>query len=141
MRLRDIPTRLATGGYILHAGLEKWHGSPEQATAVHGMAAGAYPFLRGLAPTTFLRALAAGEIATGAALLTPTVPNRLAGTALTGFASALLTMYLRTSALHKPGSIWPTTAGTGISKDVWMLGIGLGLLSDKSNPTTSAGSR
>jgi hypothetical protein len=26
-----------------------------------------------------------------------------------------------------PGSIWPSQAGTGISKDVWMLGIGLGL--------------
>jgi hypothetical protein len=24
--------------------------------------------------------------------------------------------------------VWPTQAGTGISKDVWMLGIGLGLV-------------
>lgn len=30
--------------------------------------------------------------------------------------------------LRKPGSIWPSQAGTGVSKDVWMLGIGLGLL-------------
>jgi len=28
----------------------------------------------------------------------------------------------------KPGSVWPTQAGTAVSKDVWMLGIGLGLL-------------
>ncbi|MCU1614246.1 MAG: hypothetical protein JWO98_1786, partial [Frankiales bacterium] len=49
-----------------------------------------------------------------------------------GFAGSLLAMYLRTPALHKPDSIWPTPAGTGISKDVWMLGIGLGLLADRN---------
>ena len=32
--LRDIPSRLATGAYILHSGLEKWNGSEEQAKAV-----------------------------------------------------------------------------------------------------------
>jgi hypothetical protein len=39
-------------------------------------------------------------------------------------------MYLRTDGLHKPGSIWPTAQWTAVSKDVWMLGIGLGLLAD-----------
>lgn len=37
-------------------------------------------------------------------------------------------MYLRSPALRKPGSIWPSPAGTAISKDSWMLGIGLGML-------------
>jgi hypothetical protein len=32
--------------------------------------------------------------------------------------------------MHKPGSIWPTQQGTAVSKDVWMLGIGLGLVID-----------
>jgi hypothetical protein len=32
---------------------------------------------------------------------------------------------------RKPGSIWPTQAGTGVSKDAWMLGIGLSLMADK----------
>ena len=136
LSLRDVPTRLATGAYIAHAGWDKWHGSNEQANAVHGMAAGAYPFLREIPPTRFLRALSVGELATGAALLTPAVSNRLAGAALTGFAGALVTMYLRTPALHKPGSVWPTQAGTGVSKDVWMLGIGLGLLADRPPATT-----
>jgi uncharacterized membrane protein YkgB len=63
------------------------------------------------------------------------VSNRLAGGALTGFAGALVTMYLRTPALHKPGSVWPTPAGIGVSKDVWMLGIGLGLLADRTPRT------
>jgi uncharacterized membrane protein YphA (DoxX/SURF4 family) len=130
MRLspRDIPTRLSTGVYILHAGWGKWNGDEEQAKRLQGAAAAAFPFLADVPPATFLKALAAAEIATGAALLIPMVPRRLAGAALTAFAGSLLTMYLRTPAMHKPGSIWPTPAGTAVSKDVWMLGIGLGLL-------------
>jgi uncharacterized membrane protein YphA (DoxX/SURF4 family) len=125
---RDIPARLATGGYILHAGLGKWNGTPEMAASVHKAAAAAFPFLGEMEPEQFLRLLAASEIATGAALLLPIVPSRLAGLALTGFSGALLTMYWRTPSMRKPGSIWPTQAGTAVSKDVWMLGIGLGLV-------------
>jgi uncharacterized membrane protein YphA (DoxX/SURF4 family) len=124
---RDVPGRLATGVYILHAGLGKWRGSEEQAAGLHGMASGAYPFLRDVPPAKFMRMLAAGEIATGVLLLAP-IPSRLAGLALTVFSAALLLMYLRTPALHQPGSFWPTQAGTAVSKDIWMLGIGLGLL-------------
>ena len=43
-------------------------------------------------------------------------------------------MYLRTPARHKPGSVWPSPAGAGVSKDVWMPGIGLGLLADATRP-------
>ena len=78
-------------------------------------------------PERFIKVLAASEIAIGTALLAPFVPSALAGAALTGFSGSLVTMYLRTPALHKRGSVWPTH-GTGISKDVWMLGIGLGLV-------------
>ena len=52
------------------------------------------------------------------------------GAALTAFSGSLVALYLRTPALHKPGSVWPTPNGIGVSKDVWMLGIGLGLLAD-----------
>ena len=124
---RDVPARLATGGYILHSGITKWNGTPQTAAAVHGAAAAAFPFLKDIPPEKFLRMLAAGELAIGTTLLLPLVPSRLAGLALTGFSGALLTMYWRTPAMHKPGSIWPTHAG----KDVWMLGIGLGLLAGK----------
>jgi hypothetical protein len=130
VHLRDIPTRFSTGAYILHAGLEKWNGSEERAKGVHAMAAGAFPFLAKVPPATFLKALAAAEIGTGTALLVPVVPNKVAGAALTAFAGGLVTMYLRTPSLRKPGSVWPSQAGTGVSKDVWMLGIGLGLLAD-----------
>jgi uncharacterized membrane protein YphA (DoxX/SURF4 family) len=130
LKLRDVPARAATGAYILHTGLEKWNGTEERAKGVHAMASGAYPFLAKVPPPTFLKCLAAAEIGTGAALLVPVVSNKIAGACLTAFAGGLVTMYLRTPALHKPGSVWPTQAGTGVSKDVWMLGIGLGLLAD-----------
>jgi hypothetical protein len=59
------------------------------------------------------------------------VPNAVAGAALSTFAGGLVTMYLRTPSLHKPQSVWPTPAGIGVSKDVWMLAIGLGLIADR----------
>jgi uncharacterized membrane protein YphA (DoxX/SURF4 family) len=135
MRARNVPARVATGAYILHSGWDKWHGSEEQAQGLHGTAAGAYPFLRRVPPTTFLRALAIAEMGLGTMLLAPFVPNRMAGASLTAFSGALLTMYLRTPAMHKPGSVWPTPAGIGISKDVWMLGVGVGLVIDGNSRT------
>jgi hypothetical protein len=130
LAIRNIPGRVATGAFIAHSGIDKWSGPREQAEGVHGMAAAAFPFLAPIPPTTFLKLLAAGEVVTGALLLSPITSNAVAGTALTGFAGSLLAMYARTPSMHKPGSIWPTQAGTAISKDVWMLGIGLGLLAD-----------
>lgn len=130
MRARTVPSRLATGAYILHSGLEKWNGDEERAVGTHRLASNAFPFLKPVPPRRFLKLLAAAEIATGTALLAPVVPAALAGAALTGFSGSLVTMYLRTPAMHKEGSVWPTSQGVGVSKDVWMLGIGLGLLAD-----------
>jgi hypothetical protein len=128
LKARDLPGRVATGGYILHAGLEKWHADEARAKGLHKAASGAFPVLERIPPERFTRLLAASEIAIGSALLVPIVPGLVAGAALTGFSGSLLTMYLRTPALHKPGSVWPTQAGTAVSKDVWMLGVGLGLI-------------
>jgi uncharacterized membrane protein YphA (DoxX/SURF4 family) len=125
---RDIPVRLVTGAYIAHSGLEKWRGSPEQAQGLHGMAATAFPFLRPIPPRRLMRILAAGELVTGTLLLDPLVPSGVAGAALSVFSGGLVALYARTPAMHKPGSIWPSRIGIGVSKDVWMLGIGLGLL-------------
>ena len=127
---RSVPGRAATGAFILHSGMDKWNGPSAQAEGVHAMAVGAFPFLKSILPERFLKVLAAGEILTGALLLVPFVPNAVAGAALTGFSGSLFTMYARTPALRKPGSVWPTPAGIAVSKDVWMLGIGLGLIAD-----------
>ena len=133
MNLRNVPTRLATGAFVLHAGLGKWGGSEQQAEGVHGMASAAIPPLKQFSPPTFLRLLAGGEIATGALLLAPFISNRKAGLALTAFSGGLMTLYARTPSMHEPGSIWPTQQGTPVAKDVWMLGVGLGLLLDSAS--------
>jgi hypothetical protein len=130
VKARDLPGRIATGAYILHSGLDKWHADETRAKALYGMAAGAFPVLNRIPPTRFLRLLAASEIAIGTALVVPVVPSGLAGAALTGFSGSLVAMYARTPAMRKPGSIWPSPAGMAVSKDVWMLGIGLGLVTD-----------
>ncbi|HVC39853.1 MAG TPA: hypothetical protein VNH20_07795 [Candidatus Dormibacteraeota bacterium] len=128
MRARDVPTRVATGAFILHSGIEKWDATEERAQMLHAAASAGLPLVGRIPPRRFGRLLAAGEIATGAALLAPFVPAALAGGALTLFSGALMTMYLRTPAMHKEGSVWPSPQGIAVSKDVWMLGIGLGLL-------------
>ena len=131
LHFRRAPERLATGAFILHAGWGKWHGTEQQATALHGTAANAFPVLKAIPATKFLRLLAASELAVGAVLLTPLLPDRIAGAVLTGFSGSLLTMYWRTPTMRKAGSIWPTPAGTAVSKDVWMLGIGAGMLVER----------
>jgi hypothetical protein len=130
MPLRQLPNRTISGAYILHAGLQKWSGDEATATAVHGMAAGTYPVFATMAPRHFLRLLAAGEIATGVVLLAPFVPTATAGVVLTAFSGGLIGLYARTPGMRKPGSVWPTPQGTAISKDSWLLAIGLGLVAD-----------
>lgn len=127
VRAWQVPLRLITGAFILHSGMEKWDGPDEQAQGVHGMARQSFPFLENIDAPRFLRLLAAGEIALGAALLTPAVPTRLAGAALTGFAGSLMAVYAQTPGLRKEGSVWPTPDGIGVSKDSWLLAIGLAL--------------
>ncbi|MGB3410670.1 MAG: hypothetical protein WBA45_05685 [Microthrixaceae bacterium] len=128
MKIRDIPLRVSTGAYVLHAGMSKWNGGEDLAIGLHSGAKGPFPFLEGVPPKTFLKGLAAGEMATGAVLLSPFASSRLAGAALAGFSGSLLTMYMKTPAMREPGSIWPSQDGTAVSKDVWMFGIALSLL-------------
>lgn len=129
-KARRIPLRLATGAFILNSGLGKLSADEGTAKQLHGFATGTYPFLGKLDDQTFVKTLARGEIALGALLLVPVVPVGLAGLALTGFSAGLLGMYLKTPGLRKEGSLAPTPDGLAISKDVWMLGTGLGLLVD-----------
>jgi hypothetical protein len=127
-RLSQLPPRLATGAFILNSGLAKRNASEEAAAGMHGMAAGTYPFLADLEPKQFAKALSTAEIALGAALLIPIVPAAVAGAGLAAFAGGLLGLYLKTPGLREEGSLRPTQAGTAIAKDIWMLGIGAGLV-------------
>ena len=127
---RRAPGRLVAGGFILNSGLGKWDADEETAARLHGMAVGTYPFLAAMSPKDFARLLAASEIALGSALLLPVIPAGLAGAGLTAFSAGLLGLYGRTPGMRKEGSPFPTQQGTALAKDVWMLGIGLGLVID-----------
>jgi hypothetical protein len=130
IKARHLPQRIATGAFILNSGLGKWSADDETAAQLHGFASGTYPFLAKLKPRDFVRLLAASEIALGAALLVPIVPAAVAGAGLTAFSGGLLGLYARTPGMRKDGTPFPTQQGIPIAKDVWMLGIGLGLVID-----------
>ena len=133
-RLWHLPVRAATGAHIIHSGFTKRDAPPEVAEDLHGFASSAYPQVSDVPPDKFLSTLSTAEMAVGAVLLTPVVPAGLAGLVLTGFSGALLGMYLKSPGLTEPGSLRPTEQGTPVAKDLWMLGIGLGLVLDSLTP-------
>jgi hypothetical protein len=129
-KARRLPGRLATGAFILNAGMGKWSADEETAARLHGMSVGTYPFLAKLKPKDFARLLAASEIALGSALLLPVVPAALAGAGLTAFSAGLLGLYVQTPGMRRENSVRPSQQGTALAKDIWMLAIGVGLILD-----------
>jgi hypothetical protein len=130
VKLRHLPQRIATGAFILNSGIGKLNADEATAAQLHGFAVGTYPFLAKLKPQDFVKLLGGTEVALGAALLLPVVPSALAGAGLAVFSGGLLGLYARTPGMRKEGSPLPTQQGIPIAKDVWMLGIGLGLVLD-----------
>jgi hypothetical protein len=124
------PGRIAAGAFILNSGIGKLSADEETAKGIHGFAAGTYPFLNKLKPKDFVRALAITEITLGSALLIPVVPAALAGAGLTAFSGGLLGLYARTPGMRKGNTPFPTEQGIALAKDIWMAGIGLGLVID-----------
>lgn len=135
MKLSHVPLRAVAGAFILNSGMGKRDAPQEAAEGMQGMASAAFPQLGGMDPKTFAKALSTGEMALGAALLTPFVPSVLAGAALTAFSGGLVKMYLTLPGMTAEGSsIRPSQEGTGLAKDVWLTGIGLSLLIDGLRP-------
>ena len=130
MRLSHVPLRLTTGAFILNSGLGKRGLDPGSAAGLQGMAAAAIPKAASLSPAQFGKAVSYGEMALGAALLTPFVSPLMAGAALSAFSGGLLQMYRKTPGMTEADGIRPTQDGTGIAKDVWMFGTGLALVLD-----------
>jgi hypothetical protein len=126
--LSEIGPRLSAGAFILNSGLGKRGADEGTAAGLHGFASGTYPFLKSVPPQQFVTGLAYSEIAIGGLLLAPFVPTAVAGAALTAFSGGLLGLYLNTPGMRKPGSLAPTQEGLAVAKDVWLLGIGVGLL-------------
>lgn len=125
-----IPVRLATGAYILNSGLSKRNADKDTSAQLHGFAVTAFPQFEETPPDQFVKMLSAGEIAVGAALLTPFVPTGIAGAALAGFSGLLGKLYWSAPGTHEEGSLRPTPQGVPLAKDSWMLGIGTALVLD-----------
>ena len=128
-RPHQWPPRIAAGAYILDSGLTLAQADREAATGVYGMAADGLP----VPPPLRSRDGSSGccrrpQIAVGSALLLPVVPSLFAGAALTAFAGGLLTFYVKTPGLREDGTLRPSQEGVSVAKDVWLLGIGLGLV-------------
>lgn len=130
-RPHQLPPRIAVGAYILNSGFTKFDADEQTAAGVHGMAVGTYPFLERVDPERLTRVLSVTEMTLGAALMLPLIPSALAGAALTAFGVGLVGIYLRTPGMRQPGSLRPTQEGVGLAKDVWLVGVGLGLLMDE----------
>jgi uncharacterized membrane protein YphA (DoxX/SURF4 family) len=129
-KARRAPLRIVTGAYILNSGVSKLGADDETAKTLQGFASGTYPVAGKVEPKMFAKGVAVGEVAVGAALLLPIVPPVVAGAALVGFSGALLNLYWRTPGMHEEGNPRPTQQGTPIAKDVWLLGMGAGLIAD-----------
>jgi hypothetical protein len=124
----QLPTRVAAGAFILNSGLSKWNAGEERSKHVHAMATDAYPALADIEHQQFTKALAAGEIALGGALLCPLVPEWMAGAGLTAFSAGLLGLYAKLPGMHEQGSLRPTDDGMSLAKDSWLFSIGVSLL-------------
>ena len=130
VKARHLPQRMATGAFILNSGVNKLSADEETAAQLHGFASGTYPFLAKMKPADFARLLGIAEVTLGATLLLPFVPSIVAGAGLAAFSGGLLGMYVKTPGMRKEGTPFPTQQGTALAKDVWMMGIGLGLVID-----------
>ena len=130
VKAHHLPQRVATGAFILNSGIGKLRADEETAAQLQSFATGAYPVLARLKPADFVRLVAVSEITLGAALLLPVVPAAVAGAGLAAFSGGLLGLYARTPGMRKENSPFPTQQGTALAKDVWMTGIGLGLVID-----------
>jgi uncharacterized membrane protein YphA (DoxX/SURF4 family) len=130
VKARHLPQRMATGAFILNSGVGKLSADEETAAQLHGFAVGTYPFLAKLKPKDFARLLAVSEIALGSTLLLPFVPSIVAGAGLAAFSGGLLGLYIKTPGMRKEGTPFPTQQGVPLAKDVWMMGIALGLVID-----------
>ena len=130
MRVRHIPLRLVTGAFLVNSGWDKRALPPEAAAGMQGMAAAAVPQVASMPPAQFGRALSNGEMALGAALLSPFVSPLVAGAALAAFSGGLLQTYRKTPGMTRDDGVRPTQDGLSLAKDVWMFATGLALVLD-----------
>ncbi|MEU2287007.1 hypothetical protein ABZ614_34655 [Streptomyces sp. NPDC013178] len=127
---RQLPLRLTVGAFFLNSALSKRDADQATAQRLQQFACATYPFLGKLDAQKFTRVLSTGEMVVAAALLVPVIPATVAGAALTVFSCGTLGIYLHTPGMRQEGSLRPTEQGTGLAKDVWLLGVGISLIAE-----------
>ena len=116
--------------FFVHTALAKRELDEKGAKGLHRFASAAYPVLRAVSPTTFVRGMTIAESALAASLLVPVVPAPIGAAGLTVFGSALMGTYARVPGLRREGSVRPSEIGLSLAKDTWMVAAGLALLVD-----------
>ncbi|WP_193084668.1 hypothetical protein [Brevibacterium aurantiacum] len=128
MQISTALLRAVPGAFILNSGIGKLGIDEESAGGLQQMAATGIPMVENMTPAQFGKFLSYGEIAVGAALLLPYVPTRVAGAALTTFASGLVTNYFSIDSMTEDDGIRPSQDGTPVAKDTWLAAIGISLM-------------
>lgn len=126
--LKSIALRLLPGAYIANSGYSKLNMPAEASAGMQQMAASGIPAVSKLPSDKFGHYVGIAELAVGGALLTPFVSDRLAGLGLTAFSAGLLTMYFGDEGNTEADGIRPSSQGTALAKDSFLLAIGLALL-------------
>ncbi len=123
MSISSVILRGVSGAYLLQSGYGKLGLPVEAAEGMQGFAASGVPALGKLDPDTFGKFVAYSELGIGGALVTPMVPNRVAGLALGAFSAGLLSIYFRNPAMTQEDGVRPSDDGMALSKDVFLAGI------------------
>ena len=125
----DLPLRLSSGSFLVWVGSRKVQ-RPGEHTDLLEFASHSTPFLKrffGARPERFATVLGTMEVSLGLWLASG-IARRAAGVALTGFSLTTFSLVYTVPGNRVEGSWWePSSQGLSISKDVWMLGIGLAL--------------
>ncbi|GAA1853898.1 hypothetical protein [Brevibacterium marinum] len=128
MQISTALLRAVPGAFILNSGIGKLGIDEESAAGLQQMAANGVPMVENMTPAQFGKFLSYGEIAVGASLLLPFVPTRIAGAALTTFASGLVSNYFSIESMTEDDGIRPSQDGIPVAKDTWLAAIGISLM-------------
>ncbi|GAA4284479.1 hypothetical protein GCM10022261_20100 [Brevibacterium daeguense] len=124
----NVALRAVPGAFVLNSGISKLGMDEGTASYLQAEAAKGVPALANLEAAQFGKLLTYGEIAVGATLLLPFVPNRIAGLALGAFSAGMMSVYFRDDSKTEDDGIRPSGEGIALAKDSWLSAIAIALL-------------
>ena len=116
---------------MLNSGVSTFTATDERTKRLQSTVATLVPQVERMDPRTFAKALGAGEVALGTALMLPVVPAAVAGLGLSAFAASLIaTRRPSSNGQHAEAATDTTTQAVPNATEAWMLGSGVSLLLD-----------